>query len=916
MSIMIRDEYNHVEVTNDKQTFGKEFGKTQKTEFSFQRENKIPEGDLNEKYVGKTVKKVTEVNVEYTNKVPTHGTTTVVKGATTAANVASATSSVVVVASTVTVAAVAVAIGVSVALNDYQFKLDSILISSTEIAYALTINDNKTSSSSSDLEQYENPKELNPRRIDDDYETKKPFSLRVYNNNYDSTQNLSYGYNKGIFTDLTLGDSYNIVLAENKNGGEIVFSETFTTYKNSVLRDFYLDGSYDSLKNTFDVYLDYVDELEVFDDFVITLTDIEDDGYTYTFPLEPVSGTQKIDVLNASLTSSFDFSKAYNYVFSYKNNGDVIDFDEGQVSFYDTSAAISKVRGVEWDKTADFVNKVFYVSLDFQDDFDYFSQFEITLQDKEYPDEVTETFALEKKTGSQPVYITRDSSINFRREYYYMFTYQDSNTGMQEIIESGEVKFVDNSGGEKYFNSVIIDPNPHYDDGTFGVKLDYVDNYEELMSFHLSIYSPSSSDDVRDIYLTETNKEQFVNASDYRIDFNETYLYSFDYYDAELDQVISVVEDGILEFDNSNAVVEFNNLIFDKKANYQNRSFDVQLDFQDDLNVFTDFEFIITDQDTGETQEFTLSHTTDTQTLFCDDITSYDGDEPIYRIDIVKNLLSYSFRYFDKRINDYVVIESGEEFRFENSVPSVFSGIESPFDFTPESGSSDSYLLPIKFNYDNAGGAFSGFTVRFRKDSLDAGELRFEGETLTEDWQYGVYIPGGEYGLDDILGDTGVEIVVIAYQNDVDYPILEPEREVYSKVVTLTKDKITDVHSAEIVDEYIHNGGEINLQVVYSGISDNIDAKLILEGYSGKKYIFNIMLNGPSYSYVLLTETDDGEVISDEEFEEDFLNHPMKVILNYSIYTYSGSGVSGDDGTWSDPKTIVLYDSYQFYLSV
>ena len=53
---MIRDEFNQIEVTNDKQLLHTEFGKTQKTEFSSQQENKLPEGDLNEKYVGKTIK--------------------------------------------------------------------------------------------------------------------------------------------------------------------------------------------------------------------------------------------------------------------------------------------------------------------------------------------------------------------------------------------------------------------------------------------------------------------------------------------------------------------------------------------------------------------------------------------------------------------------------------------------------------------------------------------------------------------------------------------------------------------------------------------------------------------------------------------------------------------------------------------
>ena len=50
---MVRDEFNKVEITNDKQLKGVEFGKTQKVEFTAKKENELPEGDLNEKFVGK-----------------------------------------------------------------------------------------------------------------------------------------------------------------------------------------------------------------------------------------------------------------------------------------------------------------------------------------------------------------------------------------------------------------------------------------------------------------------------------------------------------------------------------------------------------------------------------------------------------------------------------------------------------------------------------------------------------------------------------------------------------------------------------------------------------------------------------------------------------------------------------------------
>ena len=138
---MIRDEFNQIEVTNDKQLLHTEFGKTQKTEFSSQQENKLPEGDLNEKYVGKTIRKETEVNVDYINKVPSHGAQTVVTSTGTATTAAAATATTAVAASTVAVVAIATVTGISVALHDYKYEFKSLIISSNELRYELYVYD-------------------------------------------------------------------------------------------------------------------------------------------------------------------------------------------------------------------------------------------------------------------------------------------------------------------------------------------------------------------------------------------------------------------------------------------------------------------------------------------------------------------------------------------------------------------------------------------------------------------------------------------------------------------------------------------------------------------------------------------------------------------------------------------------------
>ena len=140
----MRDEYNVIQITNDKQINAKEYGKTQKQEFSSQDENKLPEGDLNEKYVGKTIGKKTELNVSYTKNVPSHGSETIITSSASATSIASTASSVVAVASTVAVTAVAVATGISVVLHDYEYKFNSFIVTSDSLTYELVIIDNKS----------------------------------------------------------------------------------------------------------------------------------------------------------------------------------------------------------------------------------------------------------------------------------------------------------------------------------------------------------------------------------------------------------------------------------------------------------------------------------------------------------------------------------------------------------------------------------------------------------------------------------------------------------------------------------------------------------------------------------------------------------------------------------------------------
>ena len=950
---MVRDEFNKIEITNDKQLKGVEFGKTQKVEFTAKKENELPEGDLNEKFVGKTIKKVTEVNVDYIQKVPTHSTTTVIQStATTATSAAAAAASTVVAASTVAVVAIATVTGISVALHNYHIELTSLFITSNEITYSMSIVDENREDGGEYLQYEEGPRPryLAEKAADGDepvtgddndyydephweedydpegiYDSNRPFVLTVSNGYYEATHYLNYGNSsEQTFSGLTLGDTYRITLKENRYGGEVIYDEAFTTYKNSAMRYFYLSGAADYHEGTFEVYMDYIDELETLNGFYLTLTDSESSRLTYTYELDKVYGSQNVSIHSSGQQdSSLDFDRTYNYSFSYQKGEEVIDFATGEVSFYNISPLTSEVYGVNWDKTANFIDKTFTVSLDFQDDFNQFSEFELNLADKEYPEEVSETFTLEKTTDPQTINLY-DSSIYLRRTYTYEFSYYDSTLGDRVSIESGEVLFTDNSNGKKEFRSITIDSVPDLENHRFGVTLDYDDDYDELYSFCLVLTGVTGGE--QEIYLEKTTDKQYVDYQQYQLDIHSTYVYSLKYYDAETDENYTPVSEETLSFDLSSFNSNFNGLIFDKKGNFDTLSFDVQLDYVDDYNYYSDFTFTIKD-DQEQEKTFNLEKTTDPQTLYIDDTEEEEFDGEINVVNLYSmraSTFTYVFKYYDASINDYVTEES-DEFTFTNTLVSTFTDIVSPFDFTADDGG-QSYTLPLRFEFDDAGQIYQEFDVQICKDGESVSSLRFEGNTKTEEWLYGVFVLDG-LDINDIINADDTSIQVFTYVDESLNPNVDPnifEEPIFTKDVKFTLGKDHEIYGGRITYDHIMYNSDIGFQLVYSGHPEEYtECELVFEGASGKTYRFSIAQLSPGNNYTTIYMDSDyvEEAVSEADFQNDFIENPVKVSVVY--YTLTTEVASGDapGGTGftqvkNGPFTTVLHESFQFYESV
>ena len=403
----IQDEFTQNQSTNDKQLLKAEYGETQRNEFSdggemhLHRSNYNP--DLNQTVKNATQETFAESASAGANASAASGGTAV-SGSATASTIAAGSASAVVVASSVTITAISVVTGVSVAMHDYQCDVKALFVSSNQITYELTIEDLRREDNGYDydLETYE----------------EEPCSIRVYNKYYDKTNKLSLGYNSDSFTNLSLGQTYNIVVtADSISGDKVLYEDVITTASVSRFLSFDIDPNYSYYDDALTVYLDYVDELDYLSDFYLSLTrtyemepinadgttgedyeDFEPESFTAVYALEKRIGSQDIRVGEQDMSIEPDVP--YQYEFTYMKNNEKIVFDSGEMYFNTDYEGYSEVYGAYIMSEADFENMTFDVYLSFIDERDILSDFVLHLAN---PDFETIDIPLEETTDKQTI---------------------------------------------------------------------------------------------------------------------------------------------------------------------------------------------------------------------------------------------------------------------------------------------------------------------------------------------------------------------------------------------------------------------------------------------------------------------------------------------------------------------------------
>ena len=717
------DEFTNSKSNNDSFISKSEYGNLQDSEYSDSGEMHLHKAAYDASLMKQQSNGSTESpSVEMSSAGGASGatgaassTTTVVSSSATASSVAAASTGVIVIASSVAVASLGVLTGISVALHDYDFKLNSFIISSNQLNYNLTIIDKEMND-----DDYEHWYDEQDQGDNGEHVSKLPFVIRIFNNSYDSSQELFYFEQSGVFTNLNLGDKYNLVVSENRFGGQVIYEDTFITYENSAFMEFSFYGRSNFEEGTFDVYMDFVDEKDVLDNFAISLYYPDAPEKTVaSFALEEVSGTQHVSFLNENQQPVIDLSEEYGYSFSYTNDGSPVEYKSGTVIFYDVNGRNTQFNKFIFDKTANYLDYTMEVTIDYIDYFNWYEDFVLTLiahygEDDQGAATGGDSWEDEREISlaatNQPQTINlMDLDINIEEPLFtYVLSAKYRGTVVELDREDTPFKITDNSGAISEFYGLEFDQKMNWKDYTMNFRLDYVDQfgyYDNFIIHMTEIYDNGEENDSRDfeIPLQSTDETQTIDVGEYEpivYEYEENYLYQYyltaDYrgYETtlvELTAPFALHDDGTSES-------RWNSFIFDKTANFLTDTFEVRLDYVDDFYYYSNFKLTLWPVGYNGQFEFDLSETTDTQECQFDETEHYG--------------YSFDFDYTYELTCDYrgeeISLEKDETY-FKFTDTSGFRGLIFDKTYNYNFGTDSSFSL--RLDYDDPNNEFSNFVL-------------------------------------------------------------------------------------------------------------------------------------------------------------------------------------------------------------
>lgn len=574
--------------------------------------------------------------------------------------------------------------------------------------------------------------------------------VRVYNLEKTTAAQTLSGYSQNqdeVEFDFTLGNEYGYSLTYVFNN-ELVEVEkgtvTFTDNSGAkqVFRGVELSNEADFLRNVIYVTLDFDNDLGHLSDFVFTLS--SETTPTYTFNLETTTEKQALHLSSAiqgeegGNTSNIVLEDtAFSYTLTYKERGETKSVESEQpMVFEDVSGAVQEFRGITIHENANFIEKCFYVTLDFDNDYLHFSNFTLMLSCQNQP---MMTFDLRATTEKQTIYL-KDATIEgghpsdelletliLDETFGYVLTYLNKGDLVQ-VDSQNPVTFYDESGAVSEFRGIVFDPEANYLNKTFSVTLDMDNDYGYFSSFRLQIAKQGNCQLFYDLAPTTSKQTlEVLNPDDYEstsgqllTDYNMhgTFSYKFTYYDRKQGKTIEST--GNVTFtDNSGAKQEFRGITFDSQADFKDAIIYVTLDFDNELNEFRSFYVDLKFE--SYVLSFELEATTEKQAVDLHNGWGYSiGDY----FDLSQEF-QYDLHYYE--LNSYKTLEGTETLTFADIQNRVteFRGVT----FNPYIDQMEG-VMTLTLDYADDYGYLSNFSltlyVSYGADQVDPQEYNFE----------------------------------------------------------------------------------------------------------------------------------------------------------------------------------------------
>ena len=305
----------------------------------------------------------------------------------------------------------------------------------------------------------------------------------------------------------------------------------------------------------------------------------------------------------------------------------------------------------------------------------------------------------------------------------------------------------------------------------------------------------------------------------------------------------------------------------------------MQLDYQDDYEIFDNFQLTLVGNTAGISEEDQANYTFNLETTNEPQTVETQDEEGMQIIDIITNTFDYTLTYLNLETRETITAETGY-LSFENSLESAFSGVTS--DYYVHKEGYDSFM-PIKLDFNDEAGIYSDFNIVFN-DILDSDSIIYFDNT--NQWQFLVLTSLVESHPDIFDDEVNMKIYCSVHNLKTDE---YNDKLLYEDNVTC--EYVTDVSKAYGL--YIRELGfdEYNpmLSFSYVYLDDNeifSNFSCVIETYTGNRYEYTLgyiesvyVMNG----YIQLDEHENYATL----LEELKTNGACNIYLKYDEYDAS-----------------------------